>query len=86
MTRGFLQLESTIENLMYSIFLQPTVCSIVTTITFTSINWVLLGFILCNQQLLIVDLSCKKSLVIGNSIFSIFFNQIKAQRDQKICH
>jgi hypothetical protein len=86
MTRGFLQLESTIENLMNSIFLQPTVCSRVTTITFTSKNWVLLGFIPCNQQLLIVDLSCKKPFVIGNSIFSIFFNQIKAQRDQKICH
>jgi hypothetical protein len=32
----------------------------------------------------IVDSSCKKPLVICNSIFSIFLNQIKAQRDQKI--
>jgi hypothetical protein len=31
----------------------------------------------------IVDSSCKKALVICNSIFSIFFNQIKAQKDQK---
>jgi hypothetical protein len=32
----------------------------------------------------IVDSSCKKPLVICNSIFSIFLNQIKAQRNQKI--
>jgi hypothetical protein len=32
----------------------------------------------------IVDSSCKKPLVICNSIFIIFLNQIKAQRDQKI--
>jgi hypothetical protein len=32
----------------------------------------------------IVDSSCKKSLVICNSIFSIVLNQIKAQKDQKI--
>jgi hypothetical protein len=31
-----------------------------------------------------VDSSCKKPLVICNSIFSIFLNQIKAQKDQKI--
>jgi hypothetical protein len=31
-----------------------------------------------------VDSSCKKPLVICNGIFSIFLNQIKAQRDQKI--
>jgi hypothetical protein len=31
-----------------------------------------------------VDSSCKKPLVICNSIFSIFLNQIKAQRDLKI--
>jgi hypothetical protein len=31
-----------------------------------------------------VDSSCKKSLVICNSIFSVFLNQIQAQRDQKI--
>ncbi|CAH1366727.1 unnamed protein product, partial [Tenebrio molitor] len=29
----------------------------------------------------IVDSSCKKPLVICNSIFLFFFNQIKAQRD-----
>jgi hypothetical protein len=34
--------------------------------------------------LYIVDSSCKKPLVICNSIFSIFLNQIKAQRDLKI--
>jgi hypothetical protein len=32
----------------------------------------------------IVDSSCKKPLVICNSIFFIFLNQIKAQKDQKI--
>jgi hypothetical protein len=32
----------------------------------------------------IVDSSCKKPLVICNSIFSILLNQIKAQRDLKI--
>jgi hypothetical protein len=32
----------------------------------------------------IVDSSCKKPLVVCNSIFSIFLNQIKAQRGQKI--
>jgi hypothetical protein len=32
----------------------------------------------------IVDLSCKKTLVICNSIFFTFLNQIEAQRDQKI--
>jgi hypothetical protein len=31
-----------------------------------------------------VDSSCKKPLVICNSIFSIFLNQIKAQKDLKI--
>jgi hypothetical protein len=30
------------------------------------------------------DLGCINPLVICNSIFSIFFNQIKAQSDQKI--
>jgi hypothetical protein len=34
--------------------------------------------------LLIVDSSFKKPLVICNSIFSIFLNQIKAQKGQKI--
>jgi hypothetical protein len=32
----------------------------------------------------IVDSSCKKPFVICNSIFFIFLNQIKAQRNQKI--
>jgi hypothetical protein len=32
----------------------------------------------------IVDSSCKKPLVICNSIFFTFLNQIEAQRDQKI--
>jgi hypothetical protein len=40
------------------------------------------------QQLILeptkVDSSCKKPLVICNSIFFIFLNQIKAQTDQKI--
>jgi hypothetical protein len=36
------------------------------------------------QNLYKVDSSCKKPLVICNSIFSIFLNQIKAQKDQKI--
>jgi hypothetical protein len=31
-----------------------------------------------------VDSSCKKPLVICNSIFLIFLNQIRAERDQKI--
>jgi hypothetical protein len=34
--------------------------------------------------IIIVDSSYKKTLVICNSIFSIFLNQINAQRDQKI--
>jgi hypothetical protein len=32
----------------------------------------------------LVDSTCKKPLVICNSIFFIFLNQIEAQRDQKI--
>jgi hypothetical protein len=38
------------------------------------------------QQVVVikVDSSCKKPLVICNSIFFIFLNQIKAQRDHKI--
>jgi hypothetical protein len=37
-----------------------------------------------NRKRHIVDSSCKKPLVICNSIFFIFLNQIKAQGDQKI--
>jgi hypothetical protein len=35
-------------------------------------------------QICIVDSNCKKPLVICNSVFSIFLNQIKAQKGQKI--
>jgi hypothetical protein len=37
-----------------------------------------------NKFRLKVDSSCKKPLVVCNSIFFIFLDQIKAQRDQKI--
>jgi hypothetical protein len=42
------------------------------------------GFLQLESTVGKVDSSCKKPLVICNSIFSIFLNQIKAQRDQKI--
>jgi hypothetical protein len=39
---------------------------------------------LSSRTLSKVGTGCKETLVICNSIFSIFLNQIKAQRDQKI--
>jgi hypothetical protein len=48
-----------------------------------SVNQTVADFEIRVGMVRIVDSSCKKPLVICNNIFSIFLNQIKAQRDQK---
>jgi hypothetical protein len=59
---------------IYENFIQYNLCNIIKQITEI---WNVLSTH-------IVDSSCKKPLVICNSIFSIFLNQIKAQKGQKI--
>jgi hypothetical protein len=68
------------QHLKYQKFLLEINCSS----NYDKLSLVICLLLICTRLESKVDSSCKKPLVICNSIFFIFLNQIKAQRDQKI--